>query len=130
MPVLPDQEMGRRMGGPAGKVEAGEILKEVTMIELSKNDIQAIANDRFNRRYWKHLVGYLIAVIALLVGLGMAAPMTWPTAARICLMVPALLMYIFGALWWIRSSNKAGKALADACQSDTIVYKPPEDKKA
>ena len=93
------------------------------MVELHKNDIQAVSNDRFMRQYWKRLVLYMAIIIALLIGCGLLVQPGWGPAKSAALMSPGLIMYCAGAIWWIRSSSRAGRELVEQCKAGPITYK-------
>lgn len=95
------------------------------MIELTKQDIKAIANSRFTRHYQWRLLGSLAVWATIGIVIALALPDEPSLALMIGSFSPFFAIYIAGAIWWVKSQDKAIKTLVKQCQDDpTFVYKP------
>ena len=89
------------------------------VIELDKKDVEALAQSRFTRQYWKRLIAWAIVIVVVVIismRLLPDEPLIWQTVVS---MIPMIAVYIWGAIWWVKASGKATKELIEQWQKDT-----------
>lgn len=64
------------------------------MVELDKKDIEVVAQRRFNKHYWRHIVGYCIGLIALTVVLAIVVPEEVGLGIMLAFMSPVFIVYL------------------------------------
>lgn len=98
------------------------------MIKLSKTDLENIAYTRFKSKYDKWFFGGLIVLLGVMLAVGLTMPPAMSTALQIAVLSPFPILFLLGAFYWLRRSQKYTRDFIKDCEADpTFIYQPDKE---
>ena len=85
------------------------------MIELNKKDIEVVAINRHTHSRKWHLIGWLVALLVALIVTVKLTPTEMPLVMALISFIPVLVIYAIGAVWYVKSQNKAVRDFLKEC---------------